>query len=359
MAIFHFQAKVISRGQGRGIVAAAAYRAGERLFDHEIGRTQNYEDKPGVIHSEIMLPEGAPSRWLDRETLWNEVAASDPLRRADLAAGGGEEGAPRTRHRQLAREIEIALPRELSQVEAISLVQDFVREQFVARGMVADLNVHWGTAADGDAQPHAHVLLTLRRVDPTGSRRPETMNDRRASRRRNPERGARGARDITQDPGLDAKADGRSDRRHHGDTAGDPDHAADHPDPAGHHRPQAQLARLIAAARLRQGAQVNAAAMMSELAGFGLKERAWNDRALVGLWRERWAEMANARLAELGWVEDTCKKWSQDLGQRGPGAFGDFSDDAAAGPAGNLLLDRTDAQVRGGREGLDFIDDAL
>ncbi len=300
MAIFHFQAKVISRGQGRGIVAAAAYRAGERLFDHEIGRTQNYEDKPGVIHSEIMLPEGAPSRWLDRETLWNEVAASDPLRRADLDAGAGEEGAPRTRHRQLAREIEIALPRELSQAEAIRLVQDFVREQFVARGMVADLNVHWGTAADGDAQPHAHVLLTLRRVDPTGSRRPETMNDRRASRRRNPERGAGRARDVTQDPGLDAKADGRSRRGDHGDAARDPDHAADHPDPAGHHRPQAQLARLIAATRLRQGAQGNTAAMASELAGFGLKERAWNDRALVGLWRERWAEMANARLAELG-----------------------------------------------------------
>jgi ATP-dependent exoDNAse (exonuclease V) alpha subunit len=141
MAIYHLQAKVIQRSKGRSVIAAAAYRAAEALYDAELGRTQNFLAKTGVVHSEILLPVGAPPRWLNREMLWNEVTAVE--RRDDAV---------------LAREIELALPRELSQVEAIRLVQDFVREQFVARGMVADLNVHWGKAADGTAQPHAHVL---------------------------------------------------------------------------------------------------------------------------------------------------------------------------------------------------------
>ena len=184
MATYHFQAKVIGRSAGRSVVAAAAYRAAEALWDEKLGRTHNYLAKPGVVHSEILLPNGAPERWRDRETLWNEVDVIE--RRRDAA---------------LAREIEISLPRELGQAEAIALARDFVREQFVACGMVADFNVHWGVAADGEAQPHAHVLLSMREV-----------------------------------------SDG----------------------------------------------------------GFGLKQRGWNDRALLRTWRERWASLANERLAEAG-----------------------------------------------------------
>ncbi len=191
MAIYHLQAKVIQRSQGRSVIAAAAYRAGEALYDEKQGLTQNFLAKTGVVHSEILLPEHAPQRWCDRETLWNEVDAGE-LRKDAV----------------LAREIEIALPRELSQAEAIRLAQDFVREQFVARGMVADLNVHWGQAGDGGIQPHAHVLLTMRPV-------------------------------IAGEPG---QAEGR----------------------------------------------------------LGQKERAWNDKATLRSWRQRWAEMANERLAEVG-----------------------------------------------------------
>ena len=111
------------------------------------------------------------------------------------------EANERRKDAQLAREIEIALPRELSQSEAIRLAQDFVCEQFVAHGMVVDLNVHWGRAADGEAQPHAHVMLTMREV------------------------------------GAD---------------------------------------------------------------GFGQKVRTWNRTERLGGWRERWAELANERLVELG-----------------------------------------------------------
>ncbi|MGO9719245.1 MAG: MobA/MobL family protein, partial [Methylocella sp.] len=96
MAIYHFSAKVIQRAAGRSAVAAAAYRAAARLFDERLGRTFNYSAKAGVIHSEILLPDGAPGRWLDRVILWNEVEAFE--RRKDA---------------QLAREVELALPREL------------------------------------------------------------------------------------------------------------------------------------------------------------------------------------------------------------------------------------------------------
>ncbi len=139
-----------------------------------------------------MLPEGAPARWADRGTLWNEVEAGEKRKDA-----------------QLARDIEISLPREMGKAEAIRLAQDFVREQFVDRGMVADLNVHWTQARDGGEQPHAHVMLTMREIVP-----------------------------------------GRE----------------------GH----------------------------EEEGAFGKKVVAWNDRALLGEWREHWAELANARLLELG-----------------------------------------------------------
>ncbi|MBN8904436.1 MAG: MobA/MobL family protein, partial [Rhodospirillales bacterium] len=69
MAIYHFSAKVIGRSAGRSAVASAAYRAAERLHDDKLDRAHDYREKAGVIHSEILLPDGAPARWLDRGTL--------------------------------------------------------------------------------------------------------------------------------------------------------------------------------------------------------------------------------------------------------------------------------------------------
>lgn len=151
MAIYHLSVKVIGRSAGRNAVAAAAYRAAEELHDERLGRAHDFTNKAGVIHSEILLPEGAPARLADRATLWNEVEATE--KRKDS---------------QLAREVEIALPRELTKPQAIELARDFVREQFVAHGMVADLNVHWGRTGKGEEQPHAHVMLTMREVGPDG-----------------------------------------------------------------------------------------------------------------------------------------------------------------------------------------------
>jgi Ti-type conjugative transfer relaxase TraA len=183
MAIYHLHVKVIGRKAGSSAVASAAYRSASRLRDERIDRSHDFSAKRGVVHSEVLLPEDAPDAWSDRERLWNDVEAFEVRKDA-----------------QLAREVEFALPRELSQAQGIELARDFVEVEFVSKGMVADLNVHWDRAEDGSPKPHAHVMLTMRSVDENG---------------------------------------------------------------------------------------------------FGSKVRDWNAAQLVDRWRERWAELANERLAEL------------------------------------------------------------
>ena len=151
MAIYHFSAKVVSRANGSSAVASAAYRAAERLTDERLGRDHDFTSKAGVVHSEIMLPAGAPERLTDRETLWNAVEAGEVRKDA-----------------QLARDVEFAIPREMNEADGIALARDFVAREFVARGMIADLNVHWDKAADGSPKPHAHVMLSMREVGPDG-----------------------------------------------------------------------------------------------------------------------------------------------------------------------------------------------
>jgi len=151
MAIYHFSAKVISRANGSSALAAAAYRSASRLHDDRLDRHHDFSNKAGVVHSEVMLPDGAPEHLTDREKLWNAVEASE--KRIDA---------------QLAREIEFAIPREMSQEQGIELARDFVQREFVDRGMIADLNVHRDIGADGLAKPHAHVMLTMREVGEDG-----------------------------------------------------------------------------------------------------------------------------------------------------------------------------------------------
>ena len=151
MAIYHFSAKVVSRANGSSAVASAAYRSAERLTDDRLGRDHDFTNKAGVVHSEIMLPDGAPERLGDRETLWNAVEAGEVRKDA-----------------QLARDVEFAIPREMNEADGTQLARDFVDREFVARGMIADLNVHWDKAADGSPKPHAHVMLSMREVGPDG-----------------------------------------------------------------------------------------------------------------------------------------------------------------------------------------------
>jgi Ti-type conjugative transfer relaxase TraA len=151
MAIYHFSAKVISRAAGSSAIASAAYRSASRLQDDRLDRSHDFSNKAGVVHSEVMLPDGAPEHLSEREKLWNEVEAAE--KRIDA---------------QLAREIEFAIPREMTKERGIELARDFVQSEFVDRGMIADLNVHWDIGTDGMAKPHAHVMLTMREVGEDG-----------------------------------------------------------------------------------------------------------------------------------------------------------------------------------------------
>src|SRR3546814_14973772 len=112
MAIFHFSAKVIGRSSGRSAVAAAAYRAGERLHDERIDRTHDFTNKAGVLYSEVMLPRGAPEAFADRATMWNAVEAAEKRKNA-----------------QLAREVEFALTRELSKTANNKPARAIVRSE--------------------------------------------------------------------------------------------------------------------------------------------------------------------------------------------------------------------------------------
>lgn len=151
MAIYHLHVKVIGRKAGSSAVASAAYRSASRLRDDRLERSHDFSNKRGVVHSEVMLPEDAPEQWRDRERLWNDVEAFEVRKDA-----------------QLAREVEFALPREMTQAQGIELARDFVQSEFVDQGMIADLNVHWDMAEDGTPKPHAHVMLTMRSVDEDG-----------------------------------------------------------------------------------------------------------------------------------------------------------------------------------------------
>jgi len=151
------------------VVAAAAYRSGERLFDEAQGKWFDYQ-KPDVVHTEILVPEGAalPPWVFDRQTLYNQIERGE--KRQDA---------------QLMREVEVTLPRELSLAQNVELVRSFVREHFTSRGMLADIAIHCPKAADGRDQPHAHILLSLRRIDadsPTGfsARKEREWNERDA-----------------------------------------------------------------------------------------------------------------------------------------------------------------------------------
>ncbi len=148
MAQFRLSAQVISRKDGRSAVAAAAYRAGERLHDERLDMSFDYERRDGVEHTEIMLPEGAPERFRDRHALWNEVEAIE--RRADA---------------QVAREVQLSLPHELTFEQRQELVREYVQSAFVDRGMIADIAMHTPDKDGDERNYHVHIMLTTRRID--------------------------------------------------------------------------------------------------------------------------------------------------------------------------------------------------
>jgi hypothetical protein len=142
VAIYHCSIKIISRGKGRSAVACAAYRSGTKLTDLATGKIFDYSNKPGVVFSEVLLPENAPAAFaVDRNILWDAVERKET--RSDA---------------RLAREVEVALPREFTRQEQIDTVREYIIKNFVREGMCAD----WALHDKRDGNPHAHIMLTTR-----------------------------------------------------------------------------------------------------------------------------------------------------------------------------------------------------
>jgi len=147
VADYRFSANVISRGKGQSSVASAAYRSSSRLIDERTGEIHDYTRKTGVTHSEVMTPEGTPEWMKDRTQLWNAV-----------------ESVERRKDAQLSREVQLSLPHELDQAQRKELVLGFVQEQFVTRGMIADVAIHAPSEAGDERNHHAHIMLTMREL---------------------------------------------------------------------------------------------------------------------------------------------------------------------------------------------------
>ena len=152
MALFHLNVTQIKRSKGQSAIAAAAYRAGEKLYSEYYGETSDYTKKHGVICSEILLPAHAPREYADRQTLWNAV-----------------EKAERGKNAQLAYSFDIALQTEFSLDENVALARQFLLEHFVSRGMVVDFAIHVpDTEPSGISNPHFHVMAPIRPIESNG-----------------------------------------------------------------------------------------------------------------------------------------------------------------------------------------------
>ena len=121
MAIYHLEAKVITRGTGRSVVAASAYASCSQIYNDYDGIMHDYTRKQGCVYSEIFLPPNAPTEWQDRAELWNAV-----------------EAAEKSKDSRLARELIVALPIEVGLDEWKSILKNFISEQCVSKGMCAD-----------------------------------------------------------------------------------------------------------------------------------------------------------------------------------------------------------------------------
>ena len=151
MAIYHLRATMISRSQGRSATAASAYRVAERIEDRRTGLIFDYAARGGVDHTEILAPDHAPDWVRDRSELWNRVEESETRKNS-----------------QVAREVRVALPDELTHAQRVALVRDYAQAQFVDRGMVADIALHAPGREGDERNHHAHILLTTREIDAEG-----------------------------------------------------------------------------------------------------------------------------------------------------------------------------------------------
>ncbi len=189
MAVYVVRMQVIGRSAGRSATAAAAYRSGEQVRDERTGKVHDYTGKTDIYDSEILKPENAPPRMGDRTSLWNEVEKTEKRKDA-----------------QLSREFLIALPAELNHYQRQELTRDFVQEQFVDKGMIADICYHDFNSHN----PHAHIMLTMRSVDEDGFGKKQREWNKREQLQQQREAWARHANAYLERAGCESRIDHRS-----------------------------------------------------------------------------------------------------------------------------------------------------
>ena len=158
MAIYHLEAKVVSRGTGRSAVAASAYLSCSKILNDYDGVQHDYTRKKGLVWQKVFLPEFAPSEWKERSVLWNAVEENE-----------------KTKDSRLAREFVVALPIELNETQWEKLLSDFISDTFVADGMCADVAIH--DPYPPGHNPHAHIMLTVRPLDEKGNWQYKTQKE--------------------------------------------------------------------------------------------------------------------------------------------------------------------------------------
>lgn len=158
MAIYHLEAKVVSRGTGRSAVAASAYLSCSNILNDYDGVRHDFTRKKGLVWEQIFLPEYAPAEWQDRGVLWNAVEENE-----------------KTKDSRLAREFVPALPIELTPIQWQELLTDFIQNSFVAEGMCADVAIH--DPHPPGHNPHAHIMLTVRPLDKKGNWQYKTQKE--------------------------------------------------------------------------------------------------------------------------------------------------------------------------------------
>ena len=253
MAIYHLEAKVVSRGAGRSAAAAAAYLSCSRIYNDYDGIQHDYTRKQGLVWQQVFLPPQAPPEWQDREKLWNAV-----------------EAAEKAKDSRLARELVVALPIELNQEQQISLIEEFIQEQFVADGMCADAAIH---DTDGH-NPHAHILLTVRPLDEKGQWQYKTEKEYLCVRN-GEERG------FTTAEFLKAQKDGWEKQ---------------YPYKVG----KKKVYMAPSAAEVRGLARADKHPKSSRYGRQNPITLRWNSEEQLLLWRENWAAAANLALEQAG-----------------------------------------------------------
>jgi len=193
VAIFHCDVSVLSRSAGRSSTASAAYRAAERIHDQRSGEIYDYTRKQGVTHTEIITPTNAPEWASDRAQLWNAVEATEKRKDA-----------------QLAREIVVALPHELSEAQRLELVRNYIKDQFTSQGMIADLAIHAPNKKGDERNHHAHILLTMREVTAEGFGNKNRYWNAKANVYQWREQWEQHTNKALEQAGLDCRIDGRS-----------------------------------------------------------------------------------------------------------------------------------------------------